>query len=60
MASAADTHVMLSEYDRKSHTVVLEAEARSWEPLGSVRLNWKFPLWIADCEINVENFKEIR
>jgi hypothetical protein len=53
---AADCHIALREHQQPG-VFVLEAAVRSFAPVEPIGLQWQFPLWIPDSEVDPERLK---
>lgn len=51
---AADTHLILRPHKERD-VVVLDAVVRSWPPVEPICLEWSFPLWRVNAELDPED-----
>lgn len=53
---AADTHLVLRPHEEQG-AVVLDATPRSWPPVQSIALRWRFPVWTPAPDLDVSRLK---
>ncbi len=53
---AADCHLILREHEQEG-VFVLDAAVRSFQPVASLALSWKFPLWVPDESVDPSKLK---